>query len=473
MFRTLQSRLWLTYVVLILTVLSILAVGIFVYVVRHPVVDRQTLQQLDVTSRVIKRLFEQGKFRNTITQRRIENLSEQFAMRIMIFDVEGREIFDSDQGAGEFNWRRLQSSIPGRGLIRDDHNQTWLFTTQKLRPDNTLFLAAPRQGGLSFLRSPQFREVLRDEFLPPFIRAGAAALVLALILAYGMSRWISSPISDITHAARKVTEGEYHAIDPQGPSEVRSLTRTFNEMLHQVQTSQQSQQDFVANVSHELKTPLTSIQGFAQAMIDGTVTDVEDMRQSARVIQDEAQRMYRLVLDLLELARYDAGTVQLDRTNVDLEQLLVQTMDKLSLQADQKGITLLREVAHLPLYHGDPDRLSQVFSNMIDNAIKYTPSGGEVKVTGKVLQDRVEIGIVDTGQGIPAHEMERIFDRFYQVDKSRGHDQDPSSGLGLAIAREIVQTHGGSIHVRSEPEGGSQFLVYLPLTHAVGVDRDE
>jgi len=473
MFRTLQSRLWLSYLVLILAVLSILAVGIFVYVVRNPTIDRQTLQQLEVTSRVVKRLFEQGTFRHRITQQRIENLSEQFAMRIVIFNGEGAEVFDSDLKAGEFNWRRIQNSTPGRGLIRDDHNQTWLFTSQTLRPDSIIILAAPRQGGLSLLRSPQSREVLRDEFLPPFIRAGAAALVLALILAYGMSRWISAPISEVTHAARKVTQGEYHAIDPQGPVEVRSLTRTFNDMIHQVQTSQQSQRDFVANVSHELKTPLTSIQGFAQAMIDGTVTGVEEMRRSARVIQDEAQRMYRLVLDLLELARFDAGTVQLDRSTVHLERLLGQTMDKLSLQADQKEVTLTREFAPLPVYQGDVDRLSQVFSNVIDNAIKYTPSGGEVMVTGNVLQDRIEITIADNGQGIPAEEMERIFDRFYQVDKSRGHEQDPSSGLGLAIVKEIVQAHGGSIHVSSVRGGGSQFQINLPLAHAVGGDDDQ
>lgn len=473
MFRTLQSRLWLTYVVLILAVLSILAVGIFVYAVRNPVVDRQTLQQLEVTSRVIKRLFEQGTFRDNLTRRRIENLSEQFTMRIMIYDGGGQVVFDSDPDAGEFNWQRIRNSVPGRGLIRDNQNQTWLYTTQRLRPDSTLFLTAPRLGGLSLLRAPQFREVLRDEFLPPFIRAGAAALVLALVLAYGMSRWISSPISDLTHAARKVTEGEYHAIQPQGPSEVRSLTSAFNDMIHQVQTSQQSQRDFVANVSHDLKTPLTSIQGFAQAMIDGTVTGVEDMRTSARVIQDEAQRMYRLVLDLLELARYDAGNVELERVNVDLEGLLIQTMDKMRLQADQKDIKLTREISSLPVYKGDPDRLSQVFSNVIDNAIKYTPSGGKVKVTGDVLKDRIEIGVEDTGRGITADEMERIFDRFYQVDKSRVHDQDPSSGLGLAIAQEIIQAHGGSIRVHSEPGKGSQFLVSLPMAHMRGADDDE
>lgn len=464
MFNSLQSRLWLTYAILVVVILSIIALGVFVYVVRHPLIDRQALQKLDVASKLIKRLYEGGSFRLPASQRRLEAMGEEFAIRILIYDEKGKEIFDSDPDAADFKWRDIQRKIPARGMIRDAANVIWLYNSQTLSDRRTLFVVTPRQGGLALLRSPQMREVLRDDFLPPFIRAGAFALVLALLLAYVMSRWISSPIKEITHATQHVADGEYETISPQGPQEVRSLTDAFNDMVQRVKSSQQSQRDFVANVSHELKTPLTSIQGFAQAILDGTVKTRNEIKASAEVIQGEADRMYRLVLDLLELARFDAGTVQLDKSEIDLQRLLSGLVEKMRMQAEKEGIQLTLNLGPLPVYRGDPDRLSQVFSNIIDNALKYTPPGGKVDVRAEQDGEHIQITVADTGQGIPEGAIGHVFDRFYQVDKSRSNTREPSTGLGLAIAEEIVRAHKGEITVRSEVGEGSQFQVILPIT---------
>jgi signal transduction histidine kinase len=463
MFTSLQSRLWLTYAVLVVVILSIIAVGVFVYVIRYPLIDRQAMQKLDVASKLIKRLYEQGNFRLPVTQRRLQMMGEEFAIRILIYDEKGMELFDTEPEATDFKWRDIQRQIPSRGLIRDAENMLWLFSSQALSDERVLFVVTPRQGGVGLLRSPQMREVLRDDFLPPFIRAGTVALILALILAFVMSRWISSPIKEITRATRDVTDGEYHPISPQGPQEVRSLADAFNDMVRKVKSSQQSQRDFVANVSHELKTPLTSIQGFAQAILDGTVQTRNEIKNSAEVIQSEADRMYRLVLDLLELARFDAGTVRLNESDIDLNQLLSRLVEKMKLQAEKEEVKLSLDVPPLPVYDGDPDRLSQVFSNIIDNAVKYTPPGGEVNIRGEVDGEDIKITVSDTGQGIPEEAISNVFDRFYQVDKSRSHAQQPSTGLGLAIAKEIVLAHGGQISVQSQLGKGSQFTVKLPL----------
>jgi signal transduction histidine kinase len=307
------------------------------------------------------------------------------------------------------------------------------------------------------------REVLRDDFLPPFVRAGTLALIFALILAYLMSRWISSPIQDITLATQHVADGEFQSIPPKGPEEVRSLVDAFNDMVEKVKSSQRSQRDFVANVSHELKTPLTSIQGFAQAILDGTVNTRSEIKSSAQVIRDEADRMYRLVRDLLELARYDAGTVTLTQSEIDIHNLCHRLVEKMSVQAEKKGVQINLDLPALPLIYGDPDRLSQVFSNIIDNALTYTPAGGQVDIRGEGLGKEVRITIADTGIGIPEQEIDHIFDRFYQVDKSRSNAQEPGSGLGLAIAEEIVRAHRGRIVVQSQMGKGSQFTVVLPL----------
>lgn len=462
MFTSLQSRLWLTYAVLVVVVLAIIAMGIFVYVIRYPLIDRQTLQKLDVASKLIRRLYEQGNFRLPASQRRLNAMSEEFTIRILIYDGKGMEVYDTDPEAADFVWRVIQRNVPGRGLVRDAENMLWLFNSQTLSDDRTLFVVAPRQGGLALLRSPQMREVLRDDFLPPFIRAGTVALILALLLAFVMSRWISSPINEITRATRDVADGQYHPISPQGPEEVRSLTDAFNDMVEKVKSSQQSQRDFVANVSHELKTPLTSIQGFAQAILDGTVQTQNEIKTSVKVIQSEADRMYRLVLDLLELARFDAGTARLNESDIDLNQLLTHLVEKMKLQAEKEDVKLNLEIPSLPVHYGDPDRLSQVFSNIIDNAIKYTSPGGRVDIRGEVDGEASRITVADTGQGIPEEAISHVFERFYQVDKSRSHAKEPSSGLGLAIAKEIVLAHGGQISVQSQMGEGSQFTVTLP-----------
>lgn len=241
------------------------------------------------------------------------------------------------------------------------------------------------------------------------------------------------------------------------------LGQSFNDMSAKVHASQQSQRDFVANVSHELKTPLTSIQGFAQAILDGTANTPEAQRQAAQVIFDESGRMYRMVIDLLDLAKLDAGTADLQMQPVDMSLLLRAVLARLSPQSKQAEVDLVSAVGELPPVLGDGDRLSQVFDNLVDNAIKHTPPGGQVKLEAEVAGDMLSVFIRDTGAGVPQDELSRIFERFYQVDKSRKGGPAHGSGLGLSIANQIVQAHKGEILARSITGQGSEFVVRLPL----------
>jgi len=233
-------------------------------------------------------------------------------------------------------------------------------------------------------------------------------------------------------------------------------------MTQRVHDSQQSQRDFVANVSHELKTPLTSIQGFAQAILDGTASTVEARSQAAEVIYDESNRMHRMVLDLLDLARLDAGTADLERAPFNLEALLKSVAERFTPQSREAGVKLVTEIRPLPGFIGDGDRLSQVFTNLVDNALKHTPPGGTVKLNARDEGGWVEVSVADSGPGIPPEELSRIFERFYQLDKARKGGPGRGVGLGLAIAREIIQAHGGTISAQSRIGEGSLFVVRLP-----------
>jgi signal transduction histidine kinase len=246
---------------------------------------------------------------------------------------------------------------------------------------------------------------------------------------------------------------------------VQDLTRAFNSMIARVESSQKSQRDFVANVSHELKTPLTSIQGFAQALLDETADTPAARQQAAQIIYNEAGRMHRMALDLLDLARLEAGTADLKMSAVDVRALLQNIVDKFTPQAQKANISLqLNVAAHLPVLIGDGDRLAQVFTNLLDNALKFTPANGVVSLSAVQAGAEMEISITDSGSGVASDALPHLFDRFYQVDTSRAGGESHGAGLGLAIVKEIVEAHNGRISVRSQVGHGTTFVILLPMT---------
>jgi len=306
--------------------------------------------------------------------------------------------------------------------------------------------------------------ILGDELILPVLGAGGIALIISLLVAFWLARWIGDPLQRVVAASRQMPSADAQSVPVRGPHEVQELTRTFNEMKNRVQTGQKSQREFVANVSHELKTPLTSVQGFAQALLDGTAGTPVEQKQAAQVIFDESGRMHRMVLDLLDLARLDAGTLDLQSTPVDLAALLNSIAEKFAPQARFGNVDIRVEASALPAITGDGDRLAQVFTNLVDNALKFTPVGGTVILRLASTGSAAQVEVADGGTGISPETLPHIFDRFYQADPSRPGGRKHGAGLGLTIVKEIVEAHGGKISVRSEPGTGSTFTVNLPLT---------
>src|SRR5690606_26657140 len=291
----------------------------------------------------------------------------------------------------------------------------------------------------------------------PLCQSAVVGLLVALALATIGSRSVALPLQHLARASADVAKGNYEQRVPViGPPEVRAVADRFNYMTSQVQRTQQAQQDFLANVSHDLKTPLTSIQGYAQAIVDGAAADPV---QAASIIYEEASRLNRMVAELTDLARLQAGRMSIQLQPVDISQIITAVGERLSIVAREKGVQLTVYAPPMPEVNGDGDRLAQVLTNLISNAIKYTPSGGWVSVKAQVADSGVEIIVQDNGIGIPPQELPRIFERFYQVDKARGPER--GTGLGLAIAREIAQAHGGRIDVVSAGRGkGATFTLW-------------
>ncbi|MCI0404249.1 MAG: ATP-binding protein [Acidobacteria bacterium] len=220
--------------------------------------------------------------------------------------------------------------------------------------------------------------------------------------------------------------------------------------------------DFVANVSHEFRTPLTAIQGFAETLLGGALDDPQHSRRFLEIIRDHAARLGRLTDDLLKLSLIEAGKLELDLRPVAVADLIESCVVTARLKAEQKQLALVIDVApRLPSIRADSNRLREVLQNLLDNAVQYTPAGGRITVRVAAGEGEVVISVADTGIGIPRVDLERIFERFYRVDAARSREAG-GTGLGLSIARHLVEAHGGRIAVESEVGRGSTFSVFLP-----------
>jgi len=454
---SLRSRLWLSYAFLVVTALSVVALVLLIYLIRNPLAYRQTLERIHAAEKLI--LKRPAEFINGTDASLLDRTAQLFDVRVAVYSQQGTLSRDTGDAA-------VALSLPGEGFLRrrlpitrDAQGRAWLVSQTTLEDGRILLVAAPRPrvAGLS---------LFADELLPLFLQGGVVALLLSLLAAFLIARWIADPLQNMLAAARALPSAETKPVEPRGPREVQDVMRAFNSMVGRVQASQSSQREFVANVSHELKTPLTSIQGFAQAILDGTADSPEARRQAAEVIYNESGRMHRLALDLLDLARLDAGTADLAMSPLDLTVLLNAMVEKFAPLAARAGVTVGAQFGALPPLTGDGDRLAQVFTNLVDNALKFTPAGGQVTLAARREGADVVIEVRDTGRGISPEALPHVFDRFYQEDVSRAHRERRGAGLGLAIAREIVAAHGGRISVRSQVGQGTVFTVRLPLAQA-------
>jgi signal transduction histidine kinase len=446
MFSSLRFRLWLSYAALILTALGVVAVVLILFLSRNQVLYRQTFVQLRAADNLLNRPNSNADF-----------IAKALNVRILTFNSNGIVLSDTDPLSSVI-------SLPSRALllrvtqtVRDETGKYWLYTLRQLPDGNWLMVASPRP-------KVPILALLTDELLSPLLEGGAIALLLSLILAFVIAHWIADPLQKLITAARAFPQGTAMPVNARGPHEVQELTRVFNAMMTRVQASQKSQRDFVANVSHELKTPLTSIQGFAQAIMDGTVETPEARKQAAEVIYNESGRMHRMALDLLDLARMDAGIVNLQMSPIDVCALLNGVVEKFAPMASRAGVALNARFGNdLPQLFGDGDRLAQVFTNLVDNALKFTPQGGSITLRAVHDRNEIQVAVDDTGKGIPKEDVPHIFDRFYQADLARAGGEHHGAGLGLAIVDEIVAAHGGRISVRSALGRGTAFIVHLPL----------
>ncbi len=305
-------------------------------------------------------------------------------------------------------------------------------------------------------------------FLSSFNRSLAlsviVALALALLLSVFFSQHLVRPLQTLAQAARDVTKGNLsRRVQISARDEVGDLGAAFNQMAATLEEDERLRRDLMANIAHELRTPLSVIRGSLEAFIDG-VYDFTD--ENITSVYQETILLERLIDDLRELSLAEAGKLRLEEQQFTPEILISETANFFQAAAQAKKITLTTQVEpQLPTLKGDFQRLKQVLYNLLSNALRYTPANGHIEMTVKRLwgaQGRIAISVHDSGPGIPSQDLPHIFDRFYRGDTSRTRTTG-GSGLGLAIAKEIVEAHGGRIWAESRPGEGTTFTFTLPL----------
>ena len=538
---TLRSKLQAAFAVVIIVALGTAAVGAFGLVQRaqrQQAVNRLT--DIAIIAAGQMRMLTWREASSSDIADFMSILSQLYDVRILLLDDTNRVLVEvSPEGDESLQGVRLE--VSPQQVVADRRSGgrsppmpivAWMGEVQPLEQPH-LFIAAqvppvaPRGRGAGDADRPapagaairRIAVVVPEAslatawraLLPSLVFAALIALAVSAVAALWLSRSIARPLRQITEASRAMAQGDYEqSIPVRGHDEVAELARAFNRMAREVARSNRALRAFLANASHELRTPLTSLQGWAQALVEGEVRDSAASAQAGRIIHDEAERMRRLVEALLYLSKIEGGQLSIEREPVDLTELLSVTAARIAPLTEEAGQKLVLDFDTEAAYtwQGDARLLERLLANLAENAAKYAPGGATITIsagTGRPPQDldspavngafvvvtddtprldspmdtraargrrtaengraaaqpTVWVTVHNTDSVIPAADLPHIFERFYRVEKSRAQEVD-GTGLGLAIAQEIVAAHEGEITATSSAEEGTSFTVILP-----------
>jgi len=417
----------------------------------------------------------------------VEQIGEQFRHRVILADSDGKIIADSGTetpgsqlNLDNFTSRTLASSHERRDSFQPDtggapppelpplitFGPSITAPPKSAGPDTVISGGQPGIGFLFILPLTQSEtglealQIMYRQLGNYFLIGACLAVVFAFLVTLFLSRRILSPVKELRSAAQRLGKGDFsQRVDMKDRSEIGELASTFNSMAVNLQRDEQLRRHMVSDIAHELRSPLTNVRGYLEAVKDGVLKPDTSTITS---IYDETLLLSRLVNDLQELSLAEAGELKLYRQPEDLAELIRQSITALQARALEKGLELSFDIPEtLPQVNIDFLRIKQVLLNLLENSLAHTPSGGTVIVSACPGPDSVEVSVSDTGEGIPAEEVNNIFERFHRVDKSRSRATG-GSGLGLTIARYIIEEHTGRIWVRSELGKGSRFSFTLP-----------
>jgi len=442
MWRSLRFRLLFATIVVVLIAVGVTAVvatrrtvGEFQrYVQRRSPLDERRLAFF------LARTYDKTQSWDGI-QSEVAQLAQMSGQRVVVADGGHKIVADSDNKligkAVDPKWPPPAAALVSGGALV---GVLYLDPMSGAERADTAFLAAVN------------RSVLAGALI-----AGLVAVAITLALASRILR----PVERLTEAAKRMEKGDLSVrVEVTSEDEIGQLAHAFNSMAGSLAQQEQLRRNMVTDVAHELRTPLTNLRGYLEAARDGLLPPDDALVDN---LYEETMLLSRLVADLQELAQAEAGQLTLLRQVMPLAGIVEQAVTILGPQANAKGLTLTVDLpADLPPVDVDPERVGQVLRNLLNNAVAHTPQGGRITVTTRAVAAEIVISVHDTGMGIAPQHLPYVFDRFYRADKSRAR-QTGGAGLGLAIAKQLVIAHGGTISVESAPGEGSTFTFTLPV----------
>ena len=380
--------------------------------------------------------------------------------RVLIVDPQGAVLADS---RSELNGETLSQVEVARALETGTEQFTGYYASSEPGRLESLYAVPLSSGGaLCYVTQSDRAYDALAQFKTRLILwlAAVAAVVLCVVLI--MSRGLTRPIQALSRGIGQMTQGDYSArVEVTGRGELSQLNADFNQMCDRIQSLDKARGQFVSNASHELRTPLSTMKILIESVLYQDPMDPDMARDFLRDVDSEIDRLNSVIADLLTLVSMDNGN-EIERKPLSLNNLLDETARRLQPLARERGIEMTLSIRDQIAVAGDSGKLERVFYNLIDNAIKYTGRGGQIRVEMQRSGRKASVRVSDTGIGIPLEDQQHVFDRFYRVDKARSRETG-GTGLGLSIVRQIVLMHGGQVWVNSDgPNKGSTFTVELP-----------
>lgn len=461
--RSIRFKLWAGMMALVVVVLILL--WLFQIVFLESFYTRMKVTDIKEKAIAIAELLDEDKLEEF--RDRMDILAYENSMSIELVDMNGDIIYATDSfgAGGQMHGMRnsLRTQVYAKALAGQESAAT--MTHPRFGNESMLIGLPVNINGelsrglmLSFPLAPvqDTAAILQRQLFYISLILLAAALLISFILA----RTFTRPIVDIERAAGQMADGDFSArITVKQQDEIGQLAQTINYLGQQLAQIDQMRKDLIANVSHELRTPLSLIRGYAETLRDVTGNDPDKREKQLGVIIEETERLSRMVDDILNLSRLQSGHFELKKSTFGINDLVGRVVKRYDLLSKQTGVSMVMQLSGERLVEADEARVEQVLYNLINNAFNNTDTGGTITIRDIYLDDNVRIKVSDSGSGIPAEEISRIWDRYYQADKSTA--KTVGSGLGLAIVKAILEAHGAAYGVESERDAGTTFWFEL------------
>ncbi|MFC2149587.1 ATP-binding protein [Candidatus Auribacterota bacterium] len=459
-----------------LTLVSIFVLNFFVSLKLQDYYERKITEELTSNALLISEIVKPDLLSGNTgrAEKKIADIAKRLDLRITLIDVEGSVTGDSEKPAGEMEDHSDRPEVIA--AIKEGKGESTRYSdTVNYRMKYVAYASRDNGRLLSIIRLAVPLTDIKVQIMVIYrivLLGGIAAVILVLIIGFFISRSLSRPINEMKEAAGRIATGDFSKkIEVRTKDELGDLARSLNIMADELRIKMEHlrkmdrvRTDFVANVSHELKTPLTTIKGFVETLEDGGLDDKENAKRFLDIIKKHAERLSNIINDLLCLTELELSRDRIERETFDMKDLAEEMLLGFGHALSVKKLDLKKEYKGKDFnVSADKSRMEQVFVNLIDNAVRYTEKNGTISVALEERPQDFLITIHDTGVGIPQEHLDRVFERFYRVDKARSRESG-GTGLGLSIVKHIVTLHNGHIAIDSASGKGTVITVTLPKT---------